>query len=42
VRAYADSSFILRLVTMEAESEGAIADYRRLNYPVPCVEDCER
>jgi len=33
VRAYADSSFILRLVTSEAESEFAIAEYRRLDYP---------
>jgi predicted nucleic acid-binding protein len=33
VRAYADSSFILRLVTIEVESEAAIAEYRRLDYP---------
>jgi predicted nucleic acid-binding protein len=33
VRAYADSSFILRLVTIEAESENAMAEYRRLDYP---------
>jgi predicted nucleic acid-binding protein len=33
MRAYADSSFILRLVTMEAESKHAIAEYRRLDYP---------
>jgi predicted nucleic acid-binding protein len=33
VRAYADSSFILRLLTVEAESEAAIAEYRRRNYP---------
>ncbi len=33
MRAYADSSFILRLVTSEAESENSIAEYRRLGYP---------
>jgi predicted nucleic acid-binding protein len=33
VRAYADSSFIVRLVTVEAESENAMAEYRRLDYP---------
>ncbi len=33
MRAYADSSFILRLVTVEAESEDAMAEYRRLDYP---------
>jgi PIN domain len=33
VRTYADSSFILRLVTGEAESPNAIAEYRRLNSP---------
>jgi predicted nucleic acid-binding protein len=33
VRAYADSSFILRLVTVEAESEDMMAEYRRLDYP---------
>ena len=33
MRAYADSSFILRLVTMEAESEDTMAEYRRLGYP---------
>ena len=33
MRAYADSSFILRLVTIEAESENAMAEYRRLDYP---------
>jgi predicted nucleic acid-binding protein len=33
VRAYADSSYILRLVTLEAESEHAMAEYRRLGYP---------
>ena len=33
MRAYADSSFILRLVIVEAESEGAMAEYRRLDYP---------
>jgi predicted nucleic acid-binding protein len=33
VRAYADSSFILRLITKETESEEAIAEYRRLGYP---------
>ncbi len=33
MRAYADSSFILRLVTAEAGSEDAMAEYRRLDYP---------
>jgi len=33
VRAYADSSFILRLVTAEADSEAAIAEYRRIGLP---------
>lgn len=33
MRTYADSSFILRLVTMEAESEATISEYRRLEYP---------
>ena len=33
MRAYADSSFILRLITAEAESEDAMAEYRRLDYP---------
>jgi PIN domain len=33
VRAYADSSFILRLVTAEIDSEAAIAEYRRLGLP---------
>ncbi len=33
MRAYADSSFILRLVTAEADSEAAIADYRRTGKP---------
>jgi predicted nucleic acid-binding protein len=33
VRAYADSSFILRLVAEEAESQHAVAEYRRLGYP---------
>lgn len=33
MRAYADSSFILRLVTKEADSGGAIAEYRRLGTP---------
>ena len=33
MRAYADSSFILRLVAIEAEPEEAIAEYRRLDYP---------
>lgn len=33
MRAYADSSFILRLVTGEADSPQAIADYRRLGSP---------
>ena len=33
MRAYADSSFILRLVTAEADSEAAIAEYRRIGKP---------
>jgi hypothetical protein len=33
VRAYADSSFILRLVIVDADSESAMAEYRRLDYP---------
>ncbi len=33
MRAYADSSFILRLVTAESESPAAVAEYRRLIYP---------
>lgn len=33
MRAYADSSFILRLVTGEADSPQAIAEYRRLESP---------
>jgi hypothetical protein len=33
MRTYADSSFILRLVTAEAESPHAIAEYRRLDSP---------
>ena len=33
MRAYADSSFILRLVITEADSEDAMAEYRRLDYP---------
>lgn len=33
MRAYADSSFILRLVTGEADSPQAISDYRRLGSP---------
>ena len=33
MRAYADSSFILRLVTSEADSPQAIAEYRRLDSP---------
>ena len=33
MRAYADSSFILRLVTGEADSPQAIAAYRRLDSP---------
>ena len=33
MRVYADSSFILRLITAEAGSPGAIAEYRRLNNP---------
>ena len=33
MRAYADSSFILRLITGESGSEAAIAEYRRLGKP---------
>jgi len=33
VRAYADSSLILRLLTSEADSEAAIGEYRRLGLP---------
>ena len=33
MRAYADSSFILRLVTAEADSPQTIAEYRRLGSP---------
>ena len=33
MRAYADSSFILRLVMIEAGSEDTMAEYRRLKYP---------
>jgi predicted nucleic acid-binding protein len=33
MRVYADSSFILRLVTSEPGSAAAIAEYRRLNRP---------
>jgi predicted nucleic acid-binding protein len=33
VRAYADSSFILRLVTSETDSPQTIAEYRRLGSP---------
>ena len=33
MRAYSDSSFILRLVTAEVDSEKAMAEYRRLDYP---------
>ena len=33
MRVYADSSFILRLVTAEADSEAAIAEYRRIGLP---------
>jgi predicted nucleic acid-binding protein len=33
VRAYADSSFILRLVTGESETATAVAEYRRLGRP---------
>ena len=33
MRAYADSSFILRLVTGEADSPQAVAEYRRLDSP---------
>lgn len=33
MRAYADSSFILRLVTAEADSEATIAAYRRVRKP---------
>jgi hypothetical protein len=33
MRAYADSSFILRLVTPEANSPAVVAEYRRLDSP---------
>ena len=33
MRAYADSSFILRLLTAEADSEAAIGEYRRIGLP---------
>ena len=33
MRAYADSSFILRLVTAEADSQAAIGEYRRIGLP---------
>jgi hypothetical protein len=33
VRAYADSSFILRLITAETDSEATIAEYRRARNP---------
>ena len=33
MRAYADSSFILRLLTAEADSEAAIGGYRRIGLP---------
>ena len=33
MRTYADSSFILRLLTAEADSEAAIGEYRRLGLP---------
>lgn len=33
MRAYADSSFILRLVTSETDSEQVVAEYRRVDYP---------
>ena len=33
MRAYADSSFILRLVTAEADTQEAIAEYRRIGKP---------
>ncbi len=33
MRAYADSSFILRLLTAEADSQAAIGEYRRIGLP---------
>lgn len=33
MRAYADSSFLLRLVTSEVDSPGVVAEYRRLRSP---------
>ena len=33
MRTYADSSFILRLLTAEADSEAAIGEYRRIGLP---------
>src|SRR6185295_10898393 len=33
LRVYADSSFILRLVTIEAGSDAAMTEHRRLDHP---------
>src|SRR5258706_16257142 len=33
MRAYADTSFLVRLVLNEAGSQAAMAEFRRLNYP---------
>ncbi len=33
MRAYADTSFLVRLVTTEPSSEGAVAEFRRLGFP---------
>jgi hypothetical protein len=33
VRAYADSGFILRLITGESDSESVVGEYRRLGKP---------
>jgi hypothetical protein len=33
MRAYADTSFLVRLVTTEAGSEQAMAEFRRLDFP---------
>lgn len=33
MKAYADTSFIVKLVTVEADSEAAMAEFRRLDFP---------
>lgn len=34
MRGYADSSFVVRLVVRDGDSAGAVAEYRRLDYPI--------